>query len=244
MDVARRSWLTLAPIVAVAATASAVTSARADDDFTTTDLAVSCDDPAAPALWRAAKAYRRQSGVRVRIFPTAPNLLLPQLQRDIQNDIVLTRAEVIDAAEKQGIVKPGGRVGPWRNRLVLVEAASGDDGRYAVPDPTPASEFDGAAVLRAMNITPGKIVGVLDTDAVVWSLLHGYAGRGLVFQSDLAAHPALRAVAPVPDGAAPAVVYGATLTTLAYRMNPEAFVRFLSSSTGMAELKAGGLEPA
>src|SRR6185437_11099676 len=130
MDVARRGWLTRAPIVALAASASAVTSARADDDFTTTDLAVSCDDAAAPALRRAAMAYRKQSGVRVRLFPTAPNLLLPQLQRDIQNDIILTRVEVIDAAEKLGIVKPGGRVGPWRNRLVLAEAAAGDDGRY------------------------------------------------------------------------------------------------------------------
>jgi molybdate transport system substrate-binding protein len=244
MGISRRDWLGFAPAVALAASVPAATPALADDDFTTTDLAVSCDNPAVPALGRAARAYRRQSGVRVRIFPTAADLLLPQLQRDIQNDIVLTRVETIDAAEKLGIVKPGGRVGPWRNRLVLAETASGDDGRYAVPDPTPASEFDGAAVLKAMNVTPGKIVGVLDSDAVVWSLLHGQASRGLVFQSDLAAYPALRAVAPVPDSAAPAMVYAATMTTLAYRINPEAFVRFLGSPAGMAELKAGGLEPA
>jgi molybdate transport system substrate-binding protein len=239
MDVSRRGWMALAPIVALAT----IGPALADDEFTTTDLAVSCDYAAAPAVWRAARAYRAQSGVRVRIFPTAPNLLLPQLQREIQNDIVLTRIEVIEAAEKLGLIKPGGRVGPWRNRLVLAEAAQGDDGSYAVPDPTPGFECDGAAVLKAMNITPCKIVGVLDSDAVVWSLLHGHASRGLMFQSDLAAHPTLRAVAPVPDSAAPAIVYAATMTTLAYRINPEAFVRFLGSPAGMAELKAGGLEP-
>jgi ABC-type molybdate transport system substrate-binding protein len=238
--------MALAPIVALAASAPAASPALADDDFTTTDLAVSCDYAAAPAVWRAARAFRAQNGVRVRIFPTAPNLLLPQLQRQIQNDIILTRVEVIDAAEQLGLVKPGGRVGPWRNRLVLAEAAqqAGPDGFYAVPDATPASEFDGAAVLKAMNITPGRIVGVLNTDAVVWALLHGQARSGLVFQSDIAAHETLRAVAPVPDGVTAPIVYGATMTTLASRINPEGFVRFLGSPAGMAELKAGGLEPA
>jgi hypothetical protein len=155
-----------APIAALAAAAPAM---AADDDFTTTDLAVSCDDPATAAMRRAAMAFRHQNGVRVRLFPTAANLLLPQLQREIQNDIILTRLDVIDAAEKLGLVKPGGRVGPWRNRLVLAEAAqpSGPEGSYAIPDPTPASEFDGAAVLKALNVTPGQAIGVLDSDAVV-----------------------------------------------------------------------------
>jgi ABC-type molybdate transport system substrate-binding protein len=232
----------VAPVIAMAA----AFRARADDDFTTTDLAVNCDNPAVPALWRAARAFRQRTGVRVRILPTASNLELPQLEREVQNDIILTRLDVIDAAEKQGLVKPGGRVGPWRNRLVLAEAAqpSGPEDSYAIPDPTPASEFDGAAVLKAMNLTPGKTIGVLDSGAVVWALLNGQARRGLVFQSDITANAALKAVTPVPDSAWPPIVYGATVTTLAYRINPQAFVTFLGQDTGLAELKAGGLEPA
>ncbi len=232
----------VAPAVAVAAAFPAL----ADDDFTTTDLAVNCDTPAVPALWRAAKAFRQQSGVRVRILPTPSNLELPQLEREVQNDIVLTRQEVIDAAEKQGLVKPGGRVGPWRNRLVVAEAGqpSGPEGSYAVPDPTPGSEFDGAAVLKAMNLTPAKTFGVLDSNAVVWALLNGQARRGLVFQSDIAANPALKAVTQVPDSAWPPIVYGATVTKLAYRIDPQAFVSFLGSAAGLAALKAGGLEAA
>jgi molybdate transport system substrate-binding protein len=164
----------------------------------------------------------------------------------VQNDIVLTRTDIIDAAEKQGLVKPGGRVGPWRNRLVVAEAErpSGPAGSFAVPDPTPASEFDGAAVLKAMNLTPDKTIGVLDSRAVVWALLNGQARRGLVFQTDIAANPTLRAVAPVPDSAWPPIVYGATVTTLAYRINPQGFISFLGTAAALAELKAGGLEPA
>lgn len=242
MVLSRRGVLAAAPAVAVAG----IGTASADDDFTTTDLAVSCDDTVAPALRRVAAAFRRQGGVRVRIFPTGPNLLLPQLHRDIQNDIILTRLDVIDAARKDGLVKPGGRAGPWRDRLMIAEAATpeGPDGSYAVPDPTPGSVFDGPALLKAMNVTSDRIVGVLNTDAVVWALLQGEARRGVVFQTDIVAHEGIRAVAPVPDSAWPPVLYGATLTTLAYRIDPQAFVSFLGSPAGMAELKAGGLEPA
>lgn len=238
MDFSRRGLLAGAPTVVLLAAGAA----RADEDFTTTDLAVSCDDPATGAVRRAAAAFRQKSGVRVRLFPTASNLLLPQLRREIQNDIILTRLDVIDAAQALGLVKPGGRVGPWRNRLVLAEAeqTSAPEGSYAVPDPTPASEFDGPAVLKAMNLTPTRTVGVLDSDAVVWSLLNGQARRGLVFQSDIVANEGLRVAAPVPDSAWPPVLYGATLTTLTSRINPQAFVTFLGSADGLAALRAGG----
>jgi hypothetical protein len=234
MKIPRRGALAALPVLLAAR------AAQAD----TTDLAVSCDTAAAPAVRRAAAAFRQRSGVRVRIFPTMPSLLLPQLERDIQNDIIFTRTQVIDQAEKQGLVKPGGRAGPWRNPLVTATAAApaGPEGSFAVPDASPATDFDGRAVLAATGVSPAKVLGVLDTGAVAWMLANGQARQGLVFRTDVAADDRLRAGAPVPDAAWPPVLYAATVTTLAYRGNPAAFVAFLGSADGLAELQAAGLE--
>jgi molybdate transport system substrate-binding protein len=236
MDLSRRG------LAAGLATVALATKARAD----TTDLAVSCDTAAAPAVLRAADAFRARTGVRVRIFPTAPGLLVPQLQREIQNDIIFTRTEAIDAAEGLGLVKPGARTALWRNRLVIASQArpTGPEGSFAAPDPTPGSDIDGWAVLKAIGLAPAKPVGVLDTATAAWMLATVQVREALVFRSDVAARESLRIVATVPDAAAPAITYAATATTLAYRGDPAAFVAFLGSAQGIAELTAAGLERA
>ena len=68
------------------------------------DLAVTCDTTLAPALRKVAAAYRARSGVRVFVFPTGPGLILPQLVRDIQNDIVVTQTTILDQAAQAGVV--------------------------------------------------------------------------------------------------------------------------------------------
>jgi Bacterial extracellular solute-binding protein len=110
---------------------------------TTTDLAVTCDAGAAPAVIAAGSAFRQRTGVRIRVFPTALGLVLPQLEREIQNDIIVTQTATIDQADRAGLVEPGGRVGPWRNRLVTAAAKqpSGVEGlsRCPIPRPPPTS---------------------------------------------------------------------------------------------------------
>ncbi len=238
MQATRRQLLMSVPVAAVAAIP---VTARAD----TTDLALSCDLAAAPAVARAAEAYSARTGVRVRIFPTPPNLLVPQLQREIQNDIVVTRIAVLDQAEQAGVVKPGGRSAVWRNRLVVASAHNpgGPDGSFAAPDVSPGSDIDGPAILRRLGLTPTPLVGVVDTAAVAWALTQGEARQGLLHQSEVAADERLRAVSPVPDDAWPPVRYAATVSLLAGRPNPAAFVAFLGSAEGQAALRAAGLEP-
>src|SRR5271157_5571078 len=74
--------------------AAAIAPARAD----TLGLAVTCDTTLAPALRRAGAAYRARSGARVFVFPTGPGLILPQLMRNIQNDVVVTQLPTLEQA--------------------------------------------------------------------------------------------------------------------------------------------------
>jgi len=234
-------------LFAVTTTALAATITAPDVSFaasTTTDLAVACDAAAAPAVRAAGMAYRRRTGVRIRVFPTPPGLLLPQLERQIQNDVIVTRIGTIEQAEQQGLVQPGGRAGPWRNRLVIASAkrAAGPEGSFVVPDPSPASDFDGAAILQRLGPPPATVLGVIDTDAVAWTLTNGGARQGLLHQTEVVADPRLRAVSAVPDDAWPPILYAATVTKLARRGDPGGFIAFLASPDGGGVLQAAGLE--
>jgi molybdate transport system substrate-binding protein len=238
MGFSRRGLIAVAPV--------AFAMPRMVLGATTTDLAVTCDAAAAPAVILAAKAYRAKAGVRVRVFPTAPGLVLPQIERAIQNDIIVTQIPTIDQAERQGLVAPGGRAGPWRNRLVTAAAKqpAGPDGSFVVPDPSPASDIDGIAILQRIGPPSAKVIGVIDTSAVAWTLINGGARQGLLHQTEVAADDRLRTVAPVPDGVWPPILYAAVVTTSARRGDPAAFLAFLGSKDGQAVLQTAGLETA
>lgn len=241
--VTSRRWVILRGCLLTAAPSAAValrTSAAAE----TTDLALTCDTAAALALTQAATAFTARTGVRVRVHATRPGLVLPQLEREIQNDILVTRPELLDQAERHGLVQLGGRTGPWRNRLVVAAAQqpAGPDGSFAAPDTSPASDIDGPVILRRLGIAQDAALGVIDTDAVAWLLTTGGARLGLLHQSDVAADSRLRAMAMVPDDAWPPILYAATVTRLARRPNPGAFVAFLGSVEGRSLLHDAGLE--
>ena len=240
MGFSRRRLLAVAPAAMIAPALTPDTGRAA----TTTDLAVSCDAAAAPAVVAAAKAYRAKADVRVRVFPTAPGLLLPQIEREIQNDIIFTRISVIDQAEKEGLVAPGARTGPWRNRLVTAAAKepAGPDGSFVVPDPSPASDIDGIAILQHLGAPSATVIGVIDTGAVAWTLNNGGARQGLLHATEIAADDRLHAIAPVPDDAWPPILYAAVVTKLARRGDPAAFLAFLASPDGQTALRDAGLE--
>ncbi|MEA2787932.1 MAG: molybdate transport system substrate-binding protein [Acetobacteraceae bacterium] len=239
MPFSRRKLLGATPVAWAAAMIAPKVSGA-----TTTDLAVSCDTAAAPAVSAAGVAYRAKSGVRVRVFPTAPGLILPQIQRQIQNDIIITQVATIDQAEKAGLVAQAARAGPWRNRLMTAAAKrpAGPEGSFAVPDASPGSDIDGGAILRHMGASPAKVLGVLDTGAVAWTLTNGGARQGLLHLTEVVADERLRSVAPVPDDAWPPILYAAVVTKLSRRGDPIAFIAFLASPEGLAVLRSAGLE--
>ena len=225
------------PLLALAAVSTPV---LAD----TVDLAVTCDTTLAPALRKLAAAYRAQSGVRVFVFPTGPGLILPQLVRDIQNDIVVTQTTILDQATQAGVVAATVRA-QWRNPLVIagLQGEMALTGTFAAPDPTPASDIDGPTVLQRLDIRPTRTLGAVDTDEVAFLLTTGAAQSGLLHMTDVRANERLAVIRPVPTEVQSPLLYAASVTRLARRPNPDGFVAFLATKDAADTLAAAGLEP-
>jgi len=226
------------PALALAALGA---KARAD----TLDLALTCDTTLAPALRRAAAAYRARSGVRVFVFPTSPGLILPQLVRDIQNDIVVTDTHRLAQAAQAGVIAAP-TPAQWRDRLVIAgpRGNAALDRVFALCDPLAASDIDGPGVLARLGVTPARTLGAAYTGEVAYLLGTGAAQAGLLRLTDVRADPRLAVLREVPNDVAPPSLYAASVTRLARRPNPQGFVAFLATPDCAAILAAAGLEPA
>ncbi len=210
-----------------------------------TDLVLSCDTALGPAMVRAAQRFHERAGVRVRVFPTGPGLLVPQLARAVQNDLLLTQRPIMDAAASAGLLAGAPR-GAWRNPLVLTaRRGRGPDalaGRLAVTDATPMSDIDGPTIVSRLGLAPAKVLGVIDTATVLALLARGEVEAGLLHASDVAGRTDLEVVGSVPQAIAPPSTYVVAVSTLARRPAPHAFVDFLTSADGSDVLAASGLE--
>ena len=215
-------------------------------EASTTDIVLTCDTTLGPPMRAAAQVYLRQTGIRVRVFPTGPGLVLSQLEHGIQNDVVCTQRDVAAKAVQAGLIDSEALQGEWRNRLVIAAfrgaGLAAARGRVAVSDPTPAADMDGPAIVQAMNLRQTAILGVIDTDEVAFLLSRGQADAGLLHMTDVYANPGLEVIQVIPDGVAPPITYAIAVTKLSVRPNPRAFVDFLLSPPGKTVLKVQGLE--
>ncbi len=179
------------------------------------------------------------------VFPTGPGLILPQLVRDIQNDIVVTQTAILEQAAQAGVIASAVRA-QWRNPLVIagLHGTATIDGTFAATDPSPASNIDGPALLTRLGIKPTRIVGAVDTDEVAFLLTTGAAQVGLLHMTDVRADERLAVIRPVPPEVQPPFLYAASVTRLARRPNPEGFVAFLAAKEATDMLAAAGLEAA
>jgi molybdate transport system substrate-binding protein len=210
----------------------------------TTDLVISCDTTLAPALRRIGAAYLAGSGVRVHVFPTGPGLILPQLLRDIQNDIVVSQVALLDQAAQVGVVEPAAARRTWRNALVIAgpRGSSAPDRTFAASDPSPASDIDGPAILARLGLQPARVLGAVDTDEVAYLLTSGAAQAGLLHMTDVRADQRLEVIRPMPPDIHPPIVYAASVTRGARRPRPQDLVDFLATSEATARLADSGLE--
>jgi molybdate transport system substrate-binding protein len=220
--------------------------AASEAEAATTDIVLTCDTMLGSPMRAAAAIYLQRTGVRVRVFPTGPGLVLPQLAHGIQNDVVCTRQDVAAKAMRADLIGSGALQGEWRNRLVIAAprgaGPAATRGRVAVCDPTPGSDMDGPAIIQALNLGQTAVLGVIDTDEVAFLLSRGEADAGLLHLTDIYANLGLEAVRIVPDGVAPAITYAIAVTRLSRRPNPQAFIDFLLSPPGRTVLKMQGLE--
>lgn len=231
----RRRWLLAGlPLLAVAAA-----PAHAE----TVDLALTCDTTLAPALRKVAAAYKERSGVHVFVFPTGPGLILPQLVREIQNDIVVTQTTIIDEAVQAGVIAEPVRA-QWRNPLVIagLQSTAAVDSTFAATDPSPASDIDGPALLARLGVKPRNTLGAVDTDEVAFLLTNRLAQAGLMHLTDVRADVRLVVIRRVPAEVQSPLLYTASVTRLAGRPNPQGFVAFLATKIATDLLAASGLE--
>jgi molybdate transport system substrate-binding protein len=210
-----------------------------------TDLALACDQTLGPAMRAVSTAYANLSGARVDVFPTALGLLLPQLERVVQNDIVVTQVATMEAAVAAAVVDTGAIRGAWHNNVVLaaMRGASPAPGRpIAVSDALPAADMDGPAILARLQLSSAALLGVVDTDTVVALLRDGTARAGLLHMTDVRAHPDLEVVRVVPDDIQPPLRYAAAITKLARRPDPDRMMKFLLAAQTTVLLASLGLE--
>jgi molybdate transport system substrate-binding protein len=86
----------------------------------TTDLILNCDAALAGPMAAAAKRSAETHRVLLNIFPTPSGLILPQIARHIQNDMVVTKSTaIVDAITAETITAHAPQGGHWRNRLVI-----------------------------------------------------------------------------------------------------------------------------
>jgi ABC-type molybdate transport system substrate-binding protein len=240
MEAMRRRLMQALPAAAMLAIA---TPARAAVNVA--DLVLACDTALGPAMRAAGNAYANLKGVRVNVFPTGPGLILPQLERQVQNDIVMTQVATLNDAIQAGVVAPGAARGAWTNRLVIAAKRGAPlmlDKPIAVSDPTPASDMDGPAILARLQLRPVAMLGVIDTDTVAALVLNGTARAGLLHMTDVRAHPELRVIRVVPDDIQPRITYAAAVTELARRPDPADFLDFPLTDQATALLTPLGLE--
>jgi ABC-type molybdate transport system substrate-binding protein len=218
--------------------AAAMAQARAD----TVDLALTCDTTLAPVLRRLGAAYTAQTSARIFVFPTGPGLILPQLERNIQNDILVTQTSVIEEATQHGLIADVSAAS-WRNPLAIAGLRDGSalDQTLAVTDPTPASDVDGPAILTRLGLKPRRVLGAVDSDEVAFLIANGSAQAGLLHMTDVRAH-GLEVIQPVPANIRAPVIYRACITRLAGRPNPQGFLAFLTTQAALRVLSDSGLD--
>ncbi|MDE2199879.1 MAG: substrate-binding domain-containing protein [Rhodospirillales bacterium] len=211
----------------------------------TTDLALVCDRCIGHAVMALGVAFTRQTGVRIDVFPTPSGLILPQLAREVQNDVVISLASRVAEGQARGLVLPAPMAGPWRNPLVLAirrGRGTATARRVAASDVTPGGAVDGVGLLARLNLHPEAVIGTHDGGEAAGLLAAGRADMALLHLSEVRADPHLAVARVVGTDIAPAPVFSACLSALTRRPHPEAFLAFLASSPAGRMLAAHGLE--
>ncbi len=198
----------------------------------------------------------RFSPGRVLTFTAPPRQSVALLAHDTQDDVLITLASVMAEAEAAGLVAQGAR-GLWRNRLVFAASGAGPTrdfdpaalaallagGQLAVPDPTPASSFDGSAVLAGLKLPAAlaaRVTGAANSVDAAFQVTHGEARLALCYATDVA--PGLYAAMRVPEAACPDLTYAVALSRKAWSRHQGAFLDFLRGETCATLARRAGLE--
>ena len=225
----------------------APTAARAQDDAGLTVFAAAS---LKEALDEAAAAYRRQTGVPVRVSYAASSALARQIEQGAPADVFFSAdLEWMDYLQQRNRLDVATRRSLLGNRLVLIApraskaqvdlkrpatllAALGD-GRLAVGQTrtVPAGKYAKAS-LESLSLWNGVRPRLAESESVRAALMlvaRGETPLGIVYASDAKAEPGVRVVATFPEDSHPPIVYPVAALRGARAAQAARFVRWLAS---------------
>lgn len=225
----------------------APTAARAQDDAGLTVFAAAS---LKEALDDAAAAYRKQTGVPVRVSYAASSALARQIEQGAPADVFFSAdLEWMDYLQQRNRLDVATRRSLLGNRLVLIApraskarvdlkrpatllAALGD-GRLAVGQTrtVPAGKYAKAS-LESLSLWNGVRPRLAESESVRAALMlvaRGETPLGIVYASDAKAEPDVRVVATFPEESHPPIVYPVAALRGARAAQAARFVQWLAS---------------
>lgn len=225
----------------------ASTAARAQDDAGLTVFAAAS---LKEALDDAAAAYRKQTGVPVRVSYAASSALARQIEQGAPADVFFSAdLEWMDYLQQRNRLDVATRRSLLGNRLVLIApraskaqvdlkrpatllAALGD-GRLAVGQTrtVPAGKYAKAS-LESLSLWNGVRPRLAESESVRAALMlvaRGETPLGIVYASDAKAEPRVRVVATFPEDSHPPIVYPVAALRGARAAQAARFVQWLAS---------------
>ena len=225
----------------------APTAARAQDDAGLTVFAAAS---LKEALDEAAAAYRRQTGVPVRVSYAASSALARQIEQGAPADVFFSAdLEWMDYLQQRNRLDVATRRSLLGNRLVLIApraskarvdlnrpatllAALGG-GRLAIGQTrtVPAGKYAKAS-LESLSLWSGVRPRLAESESVRAALMlvaRGETPLGIVYASDAKAEPGVRVVATFPEDSHPPIVYPVAALRGARAAQATRFVQWLAS---------------
>ena len=225
----------------------APTAARAQDDAGLTVFAAAS---LKEALDEAAAAYRKQTGVPVRVSYAASSALARQIEQGAPADVFFSAdLEGMDYLQQRNRLDVATRRSLLGNRLVLIApraskaqvdlrrpatllAALGD-GRLAVGQTrtVPAGKYAKAS-LESLSLWNGVRPRLAESESVRAALMlvaRGETPLGIVYASDAKSDPDVRVVATFPEDSHPPIVYPVAALRGARAAQAARFVQWLAS---------------
>lgn len=225
----------------------ASTTARAQDDAGLTVFAAAS---LKEALDEAAAAYRKQTGVPVRVSYAASSALARQIEQGAPADVFFSAdLEWMDYLQQRNRLDVATRRSLLGNRLVLIApraskaqvdlkrpatllAALGD-GRLAVGQTrtVPAGKYAKAS-LESLSLWNGVRPRLAESESVRAALMlvaRGETPLGIVYASDAKAEPRVRVVATFPEDSHPPIVYPVAALRGARAAQAARFLQWLAS---------------
>ncbi len=238
-----------ASLCALSAMLAGLPACRRSDPPANTPVTVFVGAGMADALYELADRFQTETGTPVRISAAASGVLRRQLQAGAACDVFISAdAFEMDAADRDGLIKPATRRPVAANTLVVVACAPDasawqdltplDDpstGKIAMGDPAyvPAGRYAKRA-LEAAGLWPRVQDRLVLADSVrvaaKYVELH-QANVGLVYATDAARMADCTVVWQVPADASGEVAFPAAVCARSLSPHAEAFLTFIRSDS-------------